>query len=131
MAIGEDAFCDSLCDRGLPRPGESVEPEDRRPVETLGPLFDLVQHTLPGSPQAATPIPVPISGPVGATTAIQDHHIGCEIQKSASFTLIQKESDLDPVEPSEKSEENLFNDLQSTEDSDHIWPAGAPSRPVA
>jgi hypothetical protein len=129
--IGKNLFCNRLRDGGFSRPGESVEPEDWRLVEILGPPLDLVQHALPGSPQATAPIPVLISGPVSATATIQDYHIGFEICKSASFTFIRKESDLDPVELSEMLAGNHFNNSQSIEGSGHILPAGAPSRPVA
>ena len=80
-AAGEDPFCDTLCDCGLPRSGEPIEPEDWRPVEILGPLLDLIQHTLPGLLQATAPISVLVSGPMSATTTVQDHHIGCETCK--------------------------------------------------
>jgi hypothetical protein len=111
-AIGEDLFCDRLRDGGFPRPGESVEPEDWRLVEILGPPLDLVQHVLPGSLQATAPISVLISGPVSATTTIQDNRIDFEIRKSASFAFIRKESDLDPVKLSEMFTANQFNDSQ-------------------
>ena len=41
-SICKQPLCGRLCDRTLPRPGQSVQPIDWRPVEILRPKVDLV-----------------------------------------------------------------------------------------
>lgn len=70
MAVGKDLFLDDLRDvdlRGLPNPSESVEPENRKLFEILGPPLGLVKR---GFLQAIPSIPV------STTTTMQDERIG-------------------------------------------------------
>ena len=76
-AICEHPFCNGLRDRGFPCPRKSIKPEDRRLVEIFGPPLDFIQHTLPGSLEAATPVPMPIFGPLRTTAAVQHKQFGC------------------------------------------------------
>ena len=70
-AVGKHPLRDRLCDRGFPRPSESVEPEDWRLAEVLGPTLDLAQDTLSRSVEAPAPITVLTSSPLSATTLVQ------------------------------------------------------------
>ena len=85
--VGKQPFRNRLRDRGLPCPSESVEPEDGRRLEILGPLLDFVQHTLPGPLETARPTPVSITCSMRAVTAIQNRHIGFETRRLAFFNL--------------------------------------------
>ena len=71
MAISEHPFHGGLCDHGFTCPHKSIEPEDWRLVEILGPLLDLVQHVLLGTLEAAAPIPMPVFSPLRTTAAVQ------------------------------------------------------------
>jgi len=96
-AVGEDSFCDRLCDGSLSRSSEPIEPEDGRLAEILGPVLDFVQYALSCSPQTTGPVPVFISSAEGAMTAIQYQCVSFKIHKFIVFIARLKEPDLDPV----------------------------------
>ena len=69
--FGECALSDRLGNCRLSCPGEAVQPEDGGFVEVLGPRLDLIQNSLPRTPEAALAISVSMSSPTSATTVFQ------------------------------------------------------------
>ena len=69
--ISEQKLRDGLSDSRLPCSGEAVQPEDRGCVKVFSPRFDLVQDSLPRSPEAAPAISMLISSPASTAAAVQ------------------------------------------------------------
>ena len=69
--VSEDTLGNGLSDRRLPRPGESVQPEDGGLVEIPSPQLDLAQDSLARAPEAASAISVLISRPTSTAAAVQ------------------------------------------------------------
>ena len=69
--VGKHPLADRLCDRGLARPGEPVQPEYRGLVEVVGPRLDLVQHCLPCPFETAASAAMAIPCSLCATAALQ------------------------------------------------------------
>ena len=69
--ISEDTLSDGLGDRRLPRPGESINPEDGGLVEVFSPRLDLGQDSLARAPEAASAISMLISSPTSTAATVQ------------------------------------------------------------
>ena len=69
--ISEDTLSECLSDRRLPRPGESIKPEDGGLVEVFSPRLDLGQDSLARASEAASAISMLISGPTSTATTVQ------------------------------------------------------------
>ena len=76
-SVGEDALGDGLGDRGLPRPGEAVQPVDGGCVVIFGPQLDVVEDGFPGSFETAGATPVPELRPLGTSAAVQHRQFSC------------------------------------------------------
>jgi len=68
--IGKQMLSNGLSDCRLARPGEAVQPKDRRLVEVFSPRLDLAQDGLPRAPEAAPAIAMPILSPASAAATI-------------------------------------------------------------
>ena len=74
--VCERPLCNRLCDGGLPRPGEPVQPVDRGLVEVAGPQFDFFQNCCTRSPET-TPVAAVILGQFRRRDTFEDFSIGC------------------------------------------------------
>ena len=77
MTIRERPFCNRLCDCGLPRSGQPVQPVDKGLVEVPCPMLDCVQNS-PARP-FETPVTVAISilGPLCTAEIVEESRLGC------------------------------------------------------
>ena len=82
MSGCEHPIGDRLCDGGLPRPGQPVQPVDRRLVEIPCPEFDLVQDGSSGSLQTTCTVVaiMQMFGPVCTGETAEDALLGpCQV----------------------------------------------------
>ena len=88
-SVGEDVLGDGLGDRGLPGPGEAVQPVDGGRVVILGPQFNVVEDVFSGPFQAAGATPVSEFRPLSTSAAVQHRQFSCW---SVSVCRLQMES---------------------------------------
>ena len=77
MTVRECPFRNRLCDRGLPRSSQPVEPVDRGLVEVSRPVFDYVQNSATRPFEATVTVTMPIFGPPCTAEIVEDGRLGC------------------------------------------------------
>ena len=76
LPVHKRCLGERLGDGRFPGPGQAVQPEN-----TLGPLarepvFDVLEDTLPRSPQTPRPIPTTVSGVYGVVQSLEKDEVG-------------------------------------------------------
>ena len=77
MSICKRPLCNCLCDCGLPRPGQPVQPIKRGQIEIPGPRFDCVQNSATCPLEAAVTVTMPVLDPVCTTEIVEDSRLDC------------------------------------------------------
>ena len=70
-AVSEDPLANCLGDRGLSGASQPIQPEDGRLLEVFDPRLDLVQDSLPCTPEAALSISMLVPRPRSAAAVVQ------------------------------------------------------------
>ena len=97
LPIREHPFCNRLCDGGLPRPGQPVQPVNGRLVEAPGPVFNPVQNGPARPLETAVTVTVPILGPLCAAKIVEDSGLSCQKFMSGTYHRELTSFDLNPV----------------------------------
>ena len=77
LSICKHSLRNRLRDRTLPRPGQPVQPVDRRFVKISRPELNLIQDSSAGSLQTTPTVTMPVSGRPRAAEIIEDGCFSC------------------------------------------------------
>ena len=77
LSFCENPLRDLLRDSALPRPGQPIQPIDRRLAEIPCPKLDPVQDGFASSPQTTFTAAMSIFSCLGAAETIEDARVGC------------------------------------------------------